>query len=136
MDLPFLTFCCGNSRTIIWFLVEGIVNGSTVFNVLLWKQQDNNLVPCRRRRYWVHLSNTPIVGKRLEDIERSNNRRPIKKPCCIIDDNEQTFQNPRVSLCTTRINIKKFNVLPTQCICVFCNWPHNKERLFVVCNRD
>ena len=31
-----------------------------------------------------------------------------------------TISSPVVYICTTRFNTKKFHVVPTQCICVFC----------------
>jgi hypothetical protein len=30
------------------------------------------------------------------------------------------IKSPVVTLCTTRLNVQKFYVVPTQCICVFC----------------
>jgi len=33
-----------------------------------------------------------------------------------------TLQSPVVTICTARFNIKKFYVLPTQCIFVFILW--------------
>ena len=35
-----------------------------------------------------------------------------------------------VTMCTTRLNIPQFHVLPTQCIYVFFYGPENKKRLF------
>ena len=31
-----------------------------------------------------------------------------------------TFKSPEVTICTTRVNIKNFHVLPTHCTYVFC----------------
>jgi hypothetical protein len=39
---------------------------------------------------------------------------------CIYVQRKLTLYSPVVTLCTTRFNIQKFYVLPTQCIYVFC----------------
>jgi len=40
------------------------------------------------------------------------------------------LQSSLVTICTTRFNIQKFYVLPTQRIYMFCSGSQNKERLF------
>jgi len=53
----------------------------------------------------------------------------IKLRCCL-DLLSWWLTHPVVAVCTTRFNIHKFYVLPTQCIYVFLCGSENKQRLF------
>jgi hypothetical protein len=60
---------------------------------------------------------------------RMVNNRQFGRTCCLFFSGTSqklfkkrrlTISSPVVNICTTRFNIKKFYVVPTQCICVFC----------------
>ena len=47
------------------------------------------------------------------------------QPCCTL-----AVQSLVVTICTARLNMKKFHILPTACIYVFCTDPRAKIEIF------